>query len=427
MRSCYNEETTDMFTREKKIGELILDIESSSPQKIMQRKKNELVQLWNDPSLLLELSGNIGALFVRFLLRQLNLDESHVFRWRLEDKFRQYQIIDYYSTNSMPETIALSEILFEIDGINKATDLCNNGFFLKSNFGFGSGRNYSYDKTDDLNRIAQLYQFQENIGEQWILQRKLVFNEEFRIHTFGRDVIYGLSFLTEGKTPVRFREAEIFLIDTLKKLPNTLLNGTLIGWDIGITDNDDFIIIEANITGFHPIYYRGFQTSGFFGDNLYGPILCACLNNYFKYKYNVGIGSIDNALLASNMFFQDFVLYDAGFDDKFFDILHHENGDRNVAAIIYFGYTPIPHLVTLLEYFNMISFASTYYVIISGTLITEIKQLYSHNKFIKVILEESLVDNSRQLVIQQFDFIDRKKFYCDQLINELHETIHYVA
>lgn len=352
------------------LTKLISDIESASYQKIERKSQNTSFELCSDPDLLLNLSGNIGALIVRSLLKKLNIDEHRVLKWRLDNKNIQYQILNHYAPNCMAETIGLSQILNRKNGIDEIRKLCKQGYFLKAALGDGSGRAQTFDRTDELDEIINANEVVTGNLEKWILQKKLNIRKEFRIHTFGKDVIYGLTYRIQGENSLDNHEAEQFLKEVLDKLPDAILEGTLIGWDIAITTDNDFYVIEGNITGFHPELNRGFQTSGYFGDPYFGSLMSAILNQYFKTTYNISIGSIENSLLISDDFYKELIFYITIIKKEHLKAFGKQTNDTDSSAVIYLGDHHKTLLLKLMTYFKNINFIREYYLITHEYILT---------------------------------------------------------
>jgi hypothetical protein len=117
------------------LEDLINDIEQAEPQQVRTFKTVHTFGLSLNPSLTEHLSGWIGAVVIRALLQQLNINEHHVFRWRLENKYRQYQVLNYYVPGCMPTTFGLYDILKQPEGIQKIKDLISEGYFVKATLG----------------------------------------------------------------------------------------------------------------------------------------------------------------------------------------------------------------------------------------------------------------------------------------------------
>lgn len=415
---------------------IISDIENSSAQVIEKKSVNETFELWRDPVLLDNISGNRGVLFIRAILSKLNVDEHHVFRWRLDNKYRQYQILNHYFPGCVAKTFGLSELLAENDGRKKIKELCENGFFVKSTLGHRTGQAGSFDRTAELEDVIKLHQEKENQEkgnqkkedqtEQWILQQRLDLNEEFRVHTFGSDLIYGLTFIMAGLDSSKSSAAEIFVQKILASLPATILQGTLIGWDVGITNANEYYIIEANFTGFHPEFYAGFQTSGYFGDPDYGSAMCAWLNNYFKNKYHISIDTVEQELKSTSPFFEEFLYYKSIFSDEHIAVLQNKTKGIYATAIIYLGEGANPFLTNLVEYFLQENFAKVYFLIVNEAKIQATAHQFPNHELVLLIDECKLFLPEEYSLLQQLSYEERKKICCDKLLTKIEETYHFI-
>ena len=393
------------------LEQMIKDIMCSNVLKIKKKPKPETYELWSDPAIWANLSGNLGAFFVRSLFSKLNIDEHHLFRWRLDNKYRQYQVFNHFYPGSVAKTIGFST-LFNEGGINSIRELCDHGFFIKAALGDSSGRKNTFDKTHLLDDIIKTEQIGTYKNEKWILQERLNFIHEFRIHTFGRDLLDGFTFVMKGVNSLENSlEAETFVKKVIAKLPDSILQGSLIGWDAGITDDHKVYIIEANFTGFHPEYHAGFQTSGYFGDALVGSAICALLNNYIRSKYNVSFNTLDNYLLYNNVFFEEILYFIPKFRKEHIGVLGNKNTAPGMAGIIYIGNEFSVHYFALLKYFHMEQFAVTYYLIVHATCISEVRKMFLGLDTIKIIAEETLFTTSQYELIWALDE-ERRRVIC---------------
>ena len=406
------------------LEQLLMDIETFSFQPIEKRMQNQVFELWSDPDLSSHLSGNVGAFIVRAILNQLGVDEHRVFKWRIENKFWQYCILNHYIPSCMAETVSVRQLLSEPNGESKVRNLCNNGFFLKSTLGDGSGRGNSFDRTAQLEEIitAQQYSYEED----WILQKRLDLQREFRVHSFGRDVIYGLTMLMTDLDNTNIPTVEGFVKVILERLPEAIVDGTLIGWDIGLTQSNEIYIIEANITGFHPQYNPGFQTSGYFGDFYYGPIMCAWLNNYFRNKYRLSVGIVEKGLLQSFDFYKEFVFYKSIFKTHHFDILCHSRFGDSQSAILYIGEDINSLSGKLLDFMQLGLFASDYFLITYPRTHFTVSSYFSRNKLIKVISEADLFPGSELSAILHLDYDQREEKSCNQALRQIKDKACFI-
>ena len=394
------------------LSQLIPEIESVNPRDIKRNTDNQAFQLCDHPWLTANLSGGVGALYMRAILQELNVDEHHIFKWRLENKYNQYLVLNHYCPGCVPKTLSFSKLYHQAEGISKITQLFTKGFFLKAALGHGSFSTNTFDRTDDFKQIITTYQPVNAEHEKWILQERLNLKMEFRIHTFSRDLITGLTFKLQGDDTYNQLPAENFVKDILNKLPDTILQGTFIGWDVGLADNGQYYVIETNFTGFHPEYSRGFQTSGYVEYELDGPIICAWLNRYFKKMYNVYISSISDNLLAQFKFYREAIFYFNLFENGYFDRFK-ESLTAHSATIVCYLCTISNYLITkLVNYFQRVKFAKEYYIIIQEEFIPPPNPIFNPNDNITVIQESTLFTKTQFQLIKQLSYHRRKAISC---------------
>ena len=175
---------------------------------------------------------------------------------------------------------------------------------------------------------------------------------EFRVHTFDRNLIPGLTINTKGEFSESFEEAEQFTTLVLRQLPNAILHQTLLAWDIGLTANGKYYVIEINLTGYHPVYLAGFQTTGFVDNDLSGPIVCAWFNIYFKTNYGTAINSVHPSLLIEFPYLEAFIYYSSLFRAQHIKSLAKRSKDNTLAFIIYLGAELSYYLARLIHFFN---------------------------------------------------------------------------
>jgi len=404
-----------MIKKSDLLATVIQDIEQSELQTIKTSSVNNKFELSPDPRLILSLSGGVGAFFIRAILNRLNIDEHHVFKWRLENKYMQYLVLNYYCHGCMPETISLSRVANKTNGNQFAKRLFTKGFFLKATLGHGSARTNSFDRTKDFDKIFQSYKLKDGFDEEWILQQKLNITDEYRIHTFGKDIIYGLTFNLKNSGSANNYTAEEFVSDLLRKIPDNLLIGSLIGWDIGLSSSNKYYIIEANFTGYHPIYRRGFQTSGYVEDNTFGPIICAWLNNYLKYRYGTFISSIDEKLQSDFQFYNECIYYMNLFKPEHFELLKNKKSGVPLSAIIYWPDQNNQFTLNLITHLQIINLIDHYYIIIGDGYITDATSLYEKDHRIHLLAESSLFNENEYSLSKQLNF-EKKKQLCHSIV-----------
>ena len=81
----------------------------------------------------------------------------------------------------------------------------------------------------------------------------------------------------------------------LDRLPDALVGGSLLAWDIAARPSGGFAIIEVNFSGFHPVFKRGFHCSGYFHDSRWGACDTARLLNHVARRDGVEVTAISDA------------------------------------------------------------------------------------------------------------------------------------
>lgn len=402
----------------------IKEIENAAPQRIRSKTENTAFGLRPDKWLLNDLSGNYGAFFIRAILQQLEIDESFVLKWRLENKFQQYQILTYYAPYCMPSTLPLSIVLNEKDGIKKIRDLFSQGFFLKSTLGDNSYNTQSWDKTGEFEQIAVLPSVCTEQYENYMLQKKICIKTEFRVHTFSKDIIPGLSYVSHGENQTNYhQDLEGFLNDIIKKIPGSILSGTLIAWDIAFTPDNHYYIIEANFTGFHPEYRRGFQTTGYVDDYKYGPIICAWLNLYFKKKFRICIDAIEDSLFLNYPFYRAMAYYMSILKNEHFDLLENNRQKNAMPIILYLAYDTNMLVVYLIKHFLLVDFAKNIFVIVRDEYFLKMKDILGAHLQIQVLVESYLFTKDQYELIKQLGYDRRKQICCYHALRKLKDKL----
>jgi hypothetical protein len=399
-----------MVGQDNKFEDILQDIE------ITARKMKHVdfpcaeFELKEDGKLSTDLSGGVGAFFVRSVLAQMQISEHHIFNWHLQNKYMQYLVFNYYLERCMPETYSLTALLNTDEGKNLVTGLFQQNYFLKATLGHGSGTAKNFDRTAEFNKILTSYSNKADFEEEWIIQKRLNFIGEYRVHTFGKDLIHGLTFTMSGEGSLHIN-AEEYLTEFLSKVPDSLFIGTLIGWDIGLDDHNHFYIIEANFTGFHPQYRRGFQTTGYVEDNSYGPTCCALINEYFNLHHGCFIHAISVGLLSVFKFYQDTLIFIHLLQNSNLILIQKSNDGILPPVIIYWGSLNNGQLTTLISYFKLVGFTDTYYILVEKGLEIEAYREFASFKNTQLVYEQSLFTKGQLEVIDQFNYL-RKKAFC---------------
>lgn len=408
------------------LKEKISEIENCEFQKIRRTIKFEPFELKPDNKLISDLSGGYGALFVRSVFQKLNLDERRIFKWRLENKFEQYQVLNHYIPDCMPNTLSLSGLLRQSDGIEKIKKLFAEGFFLKQTLGDATFFTNNWDKTLEFDNIYKSYLDHFDIYESYMLQKKMFLKSEYRVHTFCKEIIPGLIYKMKGeKLSDNFSGLESFLKMILKKLPAVILEGTMIGWDIGLTSNDEYYVIEANFTGFHPEYRTGFQTTGYVDGYDSGPIICAWLNIYFKNNFRVYIKSIERSLLDNNKFYMEFMFYASILKKEHLKLSWDKTENNSVSIIYWVGYIN-SLLVSLINYLQLVNLTEFYCVITGEDRLKDTMNLFEKNTQIKVLAENSLYTKNEYQSVQKLNYARRKRISCDHALHQINHQQYLI-
>lgn len=421
-----------MKIQDQELQNIIFEIENSSPQQLRATCKNQTFALKPDPYLTNDLSGWIGALFVRSILHQLHVDEHYIFKWRVENKWVQYAIMNHYAPGSMARSYQLSKLLNRHNAILTIQRLFKKGFFLKATLGHGSGRAGTFDRTAEFPEIIKDRKKNEKLDdehitendtayreEQWIVQKKLNLKMEFRVHTFCAAIIDGLTLKIDGDPSFNNAAAEDYVRKILEKLPHNIKYGTLIAWDIGLTGSDQYYVIEANFTGFHPAYARGFQTSGYVEDDTFGPIFCAWLNNYFKNIYKISICSVDQNLLSKFKFLQEFIFYASIFNHQQLKAIQCNMKGSRLSAILYLDDDTKDLMIRLISFMLMTNLADAYYIIVGSTAYPFTKNLFHDNQQIHFLIESQLFTRAQHEPIQQLSYHKRKQISCYHVLRKI--------
>jgi hypothetical protein len=238
------------------------------------------------------LAGNTRALAVRQLYQLFGFDEHRQLRWRLEHKLVQALILDHYCPGTVPVTRGLDRHMRDMDRAGVRRSLHRefpDGFFIKSALSDSTGELGDCDRTHLI--LTDIESGEHPAGEApgivdetWIAQERIDMVKEYRVHSLEDQVIEDCTFRRYGRGNIEGeREApNAYIQAILDKLPNAIIGESLYGWDVGLTPEGQFRIIEANPSGFHPVYKRGFHCSGFYHDIEWGANITARLLRFIE-------------------------------------------------------------------------------------------------------------------------------------------------
>ena len=120
------------------------------------------------------------------------------------------------------------------------------------------------------------------LDEKCVVQERVPITTEYRVHSLEEEVIEDLTFrrYNDGSIPGEREAPNAFVKSLLRRLPDALVGGSLLAWDIALQPSDSFVIIEVNFSGFHRAFKRGFHCSGYFHDQHWGACDTARLLNH---------------------------------------------------------------------------------------------------------------------------------------------------
>jgi hypothetical protein len=242
------------------------------------------------------LAGTTRALIVRQLLRALGFDEYRHIQWRLEHKLIQALVL----TRWVPELVPITWGLDAVKARHGATGLRDylshqfpNGYVLKSALGDSSGESWNPDNEEPLLSAPGFPAASARalLEERHIVQERIPIATEYRVHSLEEDVIEDLTFrrYEGGSIPLEREAPNGFVTSVLRRLPDAIVGGSLLAWDVVLQPSGEFTIIEVNFSGFHPEFKRGFHCSGYFHDPRWGDCDTARLLNHVARRDAVAI------------------------------------------------------------------------------------------------------------------------------------------
>jgi len=250
-------------------------------------------RLFKDDPLRKEMTGSFGVYVVRALWNALGFDEHRKFRWRLEHKLVQSRVFNRYLGREFPESWGVDSLSRQ--GLRRPLidALLSGGLFAKETLGHLSGDFGEADATQEvlesLIRGDEAPQAGTPVGEKWLVQERIAVEREYRVHSLEDRVLPGMTFdrYGAGSVPEERALVNAYVESILARLPDALVGESLYAWDVARLADGRFRIFEANLAGFHPVYERGFQVSGFFQFHPHGPPLLVELARHVASTYNL--------------------------------------------------------------------------------------------------------------------------------------------
>jgi hypothetical protein len=249
------------------------------------------------------LAGSTRALITRQLLRTLGFDEHRQLEWRVEHKLIQALLLRHWIPESIPVTCGLHSLARRC-GPNRLREFLAaeypGGFLIKDALGDSSGEVAKYN---DAARIPDRFQNTSVLPpcllpeETHVVQERVAIATEYRVHSLEDEVIpdltfrrYGAGSLAEEREP-----PNAFVNSLLGRLPDAMVGGSLLAWDVALQSSGEFVVIEVNFSGFHPSFKRGFHCSGYFHDQNWGSCDTARLLNHVARADGIDVVPVPDA------------------------------------------------------------------------------------------------------------------------------------
>jgi hypothetical protein len=223
------------------------------------------------------LGGGTRAVLVRQLLRSLGFDERRFLPWRLDHKLVQALVLHSYLPEAIPATCGLNGFLASENG-RSIQQAC---YFVKRALGDSSGE--PGNQAEVMPHVSpEPPETSSVVDEEYIVQERVAIACEYRVHNLENVVIDDLTFrrYDAGSIPSERNRPNAFVQAMLDRLPDGLVSGSLLAWDVALTPDGSFVVIEVNFSGFHPVFKRGFHCSGYFHDYNWGACDTARLLNH---------------------------------------------------------------------------------------------------------------------------------------------------
>ncbi len=279
----------------RKIRSIAAEVECCRAQR-RRRVKTKVVHLQLSDSMRFSqgMRSTFRALIVRHLLDKLGFDEHRVFRWRLEHKLTQALVLNHYTAGSAPPTRGLYRFAAKVSGDLRCaiSETFPAGYVVKEALGHSSGERGSMDRAAEaIASIGDRSLPKRLWNEQWLLQQRIPIEKEYRVHSLEGDVIPDLTFhrFGSGNIPGERDRPNQYVEWLLSKLPDAIVGGSLLAWDIALTPGGQLIVIEVNFSGYHPVCGEGFQCSGYYQDVEWGASMIARLLRFVEDSDGVSI------------------------------------------------------------------------------------------------------------------------------------------
>lgn len=304
-------------------GMMIEEIDQfAGPRRRAVKEQILTLKLSDAIPLLAGLAGDPRAVAIRQLYRALGFSEHRQLRWRIEHKLVQALVFNHYCPGVFPVTRGLSA---HLRGVGRSRvrqslqDEFPEGFYIKAALSDSSGDHEICDSTELI--LASIEAGQDHpipehtaiTDESLIVQERIPMVKEYRVHSIENHVIEDCTFhrYAGGNIPGERDAPNAYIQSILDQLPNGIIGESSYGWDVGLSPDGNFRAIEANPSGFHPIYKPGFHCSGFYQDIQWGANITArllrFLENVDRIRVVVKVDIEDHPLL--HKFYSDLIYW----------------------------------------------------------------------------------------------------------------------
>ncbi len=230
------------------------------------------------------------ALPIRQLSAVLGFSESRVFEWRLDHKLVQALVLNHYLPGAIPVTCGLRRFAGDERGdrvASRAAFEFDGRYVIKAVLGHSSGEKGNFDIPSSIFGDPACFNGGGSIrisDETFIIQKRIAIEKEYRVHSIETDVVEDMTFhrFGTGNIPGERDRPNAFVQGLLNSLPASIINGSLLGWDVALTATGEFKVVEVNFSGCHPVHLPGFHCSGFYQDVDWGASMIARLFRYLE-------------------------------------------------------------------------------------------------------------------------------------------------
>jgi hypothetical protein len=270
-----------------------------NPRRTSRRDATITLSLAHAGALREGIEDTYRALIVRQLLNALGFDEHKPFQWRLEHKLVQALVLNHYCPGAVPVTRGLKRQVLK-SGPRFIREVLEDefpqGLYVNSALGDSSGDKGEGDKSEHV--LPMIVGEHVPLGgplhlveEVWVVQARVPIAIEYRVHSLENRVIEDLTLhrYGSGDIPGERDAPNAYVQSVINRLPASIVRGALCGWDVALTKDGRFVVIEVNFSGFHPVHRRGFQCSGYLQDKDWGAKAVASLICFIEKVYEMKI------------------------------------------------------------------------------------------------------------------------------------------